>query len=287
MSPLAEPGHQWALLGQQQDDGLQRHRDRHDLQPAGVERDGEVAQDLWVVAPGEQGPDDDQSGAGQAQREGLRAVFVNGCLGDAGDLHARSAFFSPNRPCGRKTRTSMSRMKAQTSFQGLPPNRPGMYWVAIASTTPRSRPPTTAPATLPMPPRTAATKPFRPARKPIRKLMLWFCRPWATPATAARTAPSANATTMMRSTLMPLRRAVSWSWDTACMPWPILVWLMKYHRKAEHTIRAPMVKIASRWIVTPPICSAGPVTTSISGNGMIDVASGRLNGFQFVTGTWL
>src|ERR1035437_634490 len=285
MSPLAQPGHQWAFPGHQQDDGLQRQRNGHDLQPAGVEGDGEVAQDLWVIAPGEQGPDDDQSGAGQAQRQGLGAVFSHNGWGKVD--HARSTAFSPNRPCGRNTRTRMSRTKAQTSFQGLPPNWPGMYWVAIASTMPRSRPPTTAPATLPMPPRTAATNALRPARKPIRKLMLWFCRPWATPATAARTAPSANATTMIRSTLMPIRRAVSWSWETACIPWPILVWLMKYHSRAEQTMRAPMVKIASRAMVTPPICIADPVTTSISGNGMIDFASGRLKGFQLVNGTLL
>src|ERR1035437_2066797 len=184
MSPLAQPGHHWALLGQQQDDGLQRQRDR---------------QDLRVIAPGEQGPDDDKSGAGQAQRQGLGAVFGQSGLGNVGDGdHARSTAFSPSRPCGRNTSTRIRRKKGKTAFQGLPPNSPGMYWVAIASTMPRSRPPTTAPATLPMPPRTAAVKALRPARKPIRKLMLWFCRPWATPATAARTAPSANATTMIR-----------------------------------------------------------------------------------------
>src|ERR1035437_4985830 len=285
MSPLAQPGHQWALLGQQQDDGLQRQRNGHDLQPTGVEGDGEVAQDLWVIAPGEQGPDDDQSGAGQAQRQGLGAVFSHNGWGKVD--HARSTAFSPSRPCGRNTRTRMSRTKAQTSFQGLPPNSPGMYWVAIASTMPRTRPPTTAPATLPMPPRTAAVKALRPARNPMWKSMLWFCRPWATPATPAKAAPTANATTMTRSTSMPIRRAVSWSWDTACMPWPILVWLMNHHSRTEHTRRAPMVKIASRWMLTPPTCNAGPVTTSISGNGIRDFASGSLNGFQFVNGTWL
>src|ERR1035437_2640 len=152
MSPLAQPGHHWALLGQQQDDGLQRQRDRHDLQPAGVEGDGEVAQDLRVIAPGEQGPDDDQSGAGQAQRQGLGAVSGQSGLGNVGDGdHARSTAFSPSRPCGRNTSTRISRTKAQTSFQGLPPNSPGMYWVALASTMPRSCLPGTDVASLSLP----------------------------------------------------------------------------------------------------------------------------------------
>ena len=132
---------------------------------------------------------------------------------------------------------------------------------------PRVRPPTTAPQTLPMPPRTAAVNAFRPARKPIRKLMLVTCRPCATPATAARVAPRAKATTMIRSTLMPIRRAVSGSWETACMPRPVLVRLTKNHRPAAHMSRQPMVNRAERWIVTPPTSKAGPVTTSICGNG--------------------
>ena len=71
------------------------------------------------------------------------------------------------------------------------------------------------------------------------------------------------------------------------MPEPILVRLMNHHNKAEQTTRAPMVKIADRWMVTPPTWNAGPVTTSIWGKGRRDFASGRLNGFQFVNGTWL
>src|SRR5680860_32830 len=39
----------------------------------------------------------------------------------------------------------------------------------MLSTTPRAKPPTTAPWMFPMPPRTAAVKALRPARKPIRK----------------------------------------------------------------------------------------------------------------------
>ena len=69
---------------------------------------------------------------------------------------------------------------------------------------------------------------------------------------------------------------MSLSWDTACMPRPILVRLMKYHRRAEHTSRAPMVKIADRWRVTPPTSSAGPVTTSICGKGILLLALGKL-----------
>src|SRR6478609_6676004 len=51
--------------------------------------------------------------------------------------------------------------------------------------------------------------------------MLVTCRPCATPATAASVAPTANATTMIRSTLMPIRRAVSGSCETACMQRPV------------------------------------------------------------------
>ena len=40
--------------------------------------------------------------------------------------HARSTTLAPSRPWGRKTRTRISRTKAQTSFQAEPPNWPGM-----------------------------------------------------------------------------------------------------------------------------------------------------------------
>ncbi len=46
-----------------------------------------------------------------------------------------------------------------------------------------------------------------------------------------------KATTMIRSTLMPIRRAVSGSWETACMPRPVLVRLTKYQRPAAHMTR--------------------------------------------------
>ena len=36
-----------------------------------------------------------------------------------------------------------------------------------------------------------------------------------------------------------------------------------------------MVNSAARWMVTPPIWIAGPVTTSICGNGMARLASGK------------
>jgi len=125
-----------------------------------------------------------------------------------------------------------------------------------------------------MPPSTAAVKALRPARKPIRKSMLLFCRPCATPAIPASTAPSTNATTMIRSTLIPIRRAVSGSWETACMPRPSLVRLTKNQSSAAQTTRARTVKTAARWMVSEPIFRASPVTTSICGKGILLFAPG-------------
>ena len=119
-------------MSQKEDDGEQGHRDGHDLQATWVEADRDVAQDLGVKAPGEQGPDDEQTGADQAQGHSFGAVSEDNGLWDAGDLdHARSTALAPSRPCGRNTRTRMSSTKAQTSFQAGPPNWPGMYCVAM------------------------------------------------------------------------------------------------------------------------------------------------------------
>ena len=104
--------------------------------------------------------------------------------------------------------------------------------------------------------------------------MFWFCSPWATPATAASTAPRTKATTMIRSTLMPMSRAVSGSCDTACIPRPSLVRLTKYQSRAAQMTSAPMVKMADRWMVSPPIWRAGPVTTSMGGKGSLLLAPG-------------
>jgi hypothetical protein len=60
---------------------------------------------------------------------------------------------------------------------------------------------------------------------------------------------------------------------------------MKYNSTAEHINRAPIVKMADRWMVTPPTWNAGPVTTSIWGKGIRDFASGRSNGLKLVNGT--
>ena len=57
---------------------------------------------------------------------------------------------------------------------------------------------------------------------------------------------------MTRSTLMPMSRAVSLSCETACMPRPILVRLMKYHSRAAQTASEPIVKKLARSMVTRP-----------------------------------
>jgi hypothetical protein len=40
--------------------------------------------------------------------------------------------------------------------------------------------------------------------------------------------------------------------------------------------------MAERWMVTPPMSKAFPVTTSICGKGMRCFASGRFSGFQLL-----
>ena len=51
--------------------------------------------------------------------------------------------------------------------------------------------------------------------------------------------------------------------------------LMKTQSSNAHTTSAATVKIADRWMVTPPTSSAGPVTTSICGNGCAAWRSAR------------
>ena len=84
----------------------------------------------------------------------------------------------------------------------------------------------------------------------------------------------AKATTMIRSMLMPMSRAVSGSCEVACMPRPVLVRLTKNQRPTAQISRAPMVKRSTRWIVTPPIWKAVPVTHGDLREGHALLASG-------------
>src|SRR5207249_12118007 len=82
---------------------------------------------------------------------------------EGGRAHARarhifSADRSPMRPWGRKTRTRIRIAKTSALVQ-----RAEMYWSLHADRKPIMRPPSAAPAMLPMPPSTAAVKARRPA----------------------------------------------------------------------------------------------------------------------------
>ena len=92
---------------------------------------------------------------------------------------------------------------------------------------------------------------------------------------AARTAPIAKAMAMVRSTLTPMRRAVSGSCDTASMARPCLVRLMKSHRATEHTIRQPMMNSVGRPTLMPDTLNGWPVTMSIPGKRQRTLASGK------------
>src|SRR5205085_12018100 len=70
----------------------------------------------------------------------------------------------PRRPVGQKTRTRMSTTKTETSLYSTE-----KYPDQKASISPIRMPPSIAPGSDPMPPRTAAVNAFTPARKPIKK----------------------------------------------------------------------------------------------------------------------
>jgi hypothetical protein len=81
--------------------------------------------------------------------------------------------------------------------------------MTIASVTPSTMPPATAPGMFPIPPSTAATKAFSPGIKPMSGST--FCTFTASriPAAAASAEPSANVKVMMPFTFTPMRRAAS------------------------------------------------------------------------------
>ena len=64
------------------------------------------------------------------------------------------------------------------------------------------------------------------------------------------------------------------------MPRPVRVRLTNHHRKAADTSSDAIVNRAGRARLTPPRLQAAPVTPSICGNEILDLALGNSSGFQ-------
>jgi len=86
--------------------------------------------------------------------------------------------------------------------------------------------PITAPGIEPMPPNTAATKDFSPGIEPAIGVMAGYVVKYRMEPTTASAEPMTKVAEMTLLTLMPIRRAVSKSLETARMAIPILVWLI-------------------------------------------------------------
>src|SRR5205085_4630089 len=123
-----------------------------------------------------------------------------------------SASYFPNNPLGLKSRMAMRITNAIASRKLEKRDPP-----TNDSITPMISPPTTAPGTLPMPPRTAAMKALSPGMMPISGSILGYDRPKRMPATAASAEPMMNVVEITRSVGMPISDAVSKLNDTARM----------------------------------------------------------------------
>src|ERR1051325_952007 len=151
-----------------------------------------------------------------AESRGWREQFC--ILHSAFCIQTFSASYLPKSPLGRNSRMTMRITKAMASrkFENwLPPTK--------ASTMPIVSPPTTAPGTLPMPPRTAAMNALSPGMIPISGSIFGYERPKRMPATAASAEPMTNVVEMTRSTGMPISDAISKLYDTARMARPNFV----------------------------------------------------------------
>src|SRR6266508_793519 len=150
--------------------------------------------------------------------------------------YARSSLTrSPRMPVGRKISTSTSARNATTSLSWWAEGMPSPTSTMLGpndSTEPSSRPPTTAPGMLPMPPRTAAVNALMPGRNPLKKCTFWNTSPNRKPAAPARAPPIAKTLAIVRSTLSPISRAISGSSATARMALPALVFSTYRYRPA-------------------------------------------------------
>src|SRR5207244_2412474 len=115
-----------------------------------------------------------------------------------------SAWYLPNSPLGLKSRMAMRITNAIASRKLEKRDPP-----TNDSITPMISPPTTAPGTLPMPPRTAAMKAFSPGMMPMSGSIFGYDNPKRMPATAASTEPMMKVMEMMRSVGMPISEAIS------------------------------------------------------------------------------
>ncbi|OLE17330.1 MAG: hypothetical protein AUG88_07205 [Actinobacteria bacterium 13_1_20CM_4_68_12] len=95
--------------------------------------------------------------------------------------------------------------------------------MAKASVRPIRKPPSTAPGMLPIPPTTAAVKPFNPAVKPISEKIWPKTSPNMTPPAAASADPRKNVKEITRSMLIPIISAASRSNDVARIAFPVRV----------------------------------------------------------------
>ena len=98
---------------------------------------------------------------------------------------------------------------------------------------------------LPIPPRTAAVKAAIPSRKPIEKFTDSNVIENSTAATPASRPPIANVIVTTRSTLIPMRLAISLSAATARIDFPVRVRAMNSERIATATITVTMT---TTWI---------------------------------------
>jgi hypothetical protein len=135
---------------------------------------------------------------------------------------------------------------------------------ATDSTTPRISPPTAAPVTLPMPPRTAAVNALMPGTKPMLYWTMPNTRANITPATPARIPPTAKVVTITRLTLIPIRLAISLSSATARMALPVRVLEMNQVRAAIMTAAATTVTSRALAIGMPRIVQV-PSRAAMSG----------------------
>src|SRR5215475_3634821 len=93
-----------------------------------------------------------------------RHVDLVGARGDVGLVRHQTFWIAalPSNPLGRSSMTTIRMPNTIACW-----NVDEMYPVANASARPISRPPSTAPGRLPMPPTTAAVNAKRPAWKPM------------------------------------------------------------------------------------------------------------------------
>ena len=121
------------------------------------------------------------------------------------------------------------------------------------SAMPMAKPPTIAPGIEPMPPRTAATKAFRPSMEPMVGVACAYWQQYSTEPIPASAEPMAKVKEMVAFTLMPISWAAPVSSETARMALPTLVFCTSSARAIMETTDTAMVRMAVKLIFTPPM----------------------------------